>query len=100
MICTLCPHKCDIKEGALGFCNARSNQDGKIVCTNYGELTSLALDPIEKKPLAKFYPGSKIFSVGSFGCNMRCPFCQNHEISMDSTLETKYMEPSTWNQVN
>lgn len=82
MICTLCPHRCDIPEGKTGRCRARSNQNGVIVCSNYGKLTALALDPIEKKPLARFYPGSRILSVGSYGCNLRCPFCQNSEIAM------------------
>ena len=61
----------------------RSNEDGVIKSTGYGALTSLALDPIEKKPLCRFFPGSEILSAGSFGCNMRCPFCQNYEISQE-----------------
>ena len=80
--CGICPHHCRLDEGQTGFCHARSNQGGKIIDRNYGKLTSLALDPIEKKPLRRFYPGSKILSAGSFGCNLRCPFCQNCEISM------------------
>ena len=79
--CHVCPHQCRIEEGFFGRCGARKNENGKIICANYGEITSLALDPIEKKPLAYFYPGSYILSVGSYGCNMRCPFCQNHEIA-------------------
>jgi pyruvate formate lyase activating enzyme len=67
--------------GANGLCRARQNQNGKIVCINYGVITAMALDPIEKKPLACFYPGSRILSVGSFGCNLRCPFCQNSAIA-------------------
>ncbi|MBO4685622.1 MAG: AmmeMemoRadiSam system radical SAM enzyme, partial [Lachnospiraceae bacterium] len=73
----------DIPEGKLGFCGGRTTRDGRAEAYNYGRITSLALDPIEKKPLARFYPGSRILSVGSFGCNLRCPFCQNHEISWD-----------------
>lgn len=80
-ICNVCFRHCDIKEGGLGFCGARSCRDGRVVCANYGQVTSLALDPIEKKPLARFYPGSLILSAGSYGCNLRCPFCQNSEIS-------------------
>ena len=80
--CGICHHHCKLEEGQLGLCRARKNSDGKIICENYGKLTSLALDPIEKKPLQRFYPGSKILSVGSYGCNLRCPFCQNSEISM------------------
>lgn len=80
--CMICPHLCRLGEGQIGFCRARKNTGGIIVSSNYGLITSLALDPIEKKPLNRFHPGSKILSVGSFGCNLRCPFCQNHEISM------------------
>lgn len=79
--CALCPHRCTLREGALGFCRARKAEGGKIVPLFYGKLSSLALDPIEKKPLLHFYPGKNILSVGSLGCNMRCPFCQNYEIS-------------------
>ncbi len=81
LICDVCFHHCALKDGQTGFCGARSNVDGKIVPLNYGKLSSIALDPIEKKPLARFYPGSKILSIGSFGCNLHCPFCQNSEIS-------------------
>ena len=84
MICELCFHRCDLSEGQTGFCRARACQNGKIVPLNYGKITSIALDPIEKKPLRRFHPGSKILSVGSFGCNLRCPFCQNYEISMSA----------------
>jgi len=80
--CGICPHRCNLKEGQTGLCRARSNRGGQIRCDNYGLVTSLALDPIEKKPLHRFFPGSTILSVGSFGCNMHCPFCQNFEISM------------------
>ena len=79
--CHVCFRHCEIKEGELGFCGARTVRDGKVVAYNYGKVSSLALDPIEKKPLNNFYPGSYILSVGSFGCNLRCPFCQNNEIS-------------------
>lgn len=81
-VCPVCPHHCRLTEGQLGRCGARRNEKGKIVCDNYGKITALALDPIEKKPLRQFLPGSLILSVGSFGCNLSCPFCQNHEISM------------------
>lgn len=65
----------------MGFCGGRTAKNGNVEAFNYGRITSLALDPIEKKPLARFYPGSLILSAGSFGCNLRCPFCQNYEIS-------------------
>lgn len=80
-VCSLCPHHCHLSAGQTGFCRARQNQDGIIRSINYGLLTSAALDPIEKKPLYHFHPGSKILSIGSFGCNLRCPYCQNYMIS-------------------
>ena len=80
-ICKTCFRHCDIPEGGLGFCGARTCEDGVVTAANYGKVTSLALDPIEKKPLARFHSGSMILSVGSYGCNLRCPFCQNYEIS-------------------
>ncbi|MBQ3660722.1 MAG: AmmeMemoRadiSam system radical SAM enzyme, partial [Firmicutes bacterium] len=70
-----------IEEGQIGFCGGRTAKDGQTAANNYGRITSLALDPIEKKPLSRFHPGSRILSAGSFGCNLRCPFCQNYEIS-------------------
>ena len=94
MICELCFHHCDLPEGQTGFCRARTCRDGAIAPLNYGKVTSLALDPIEKKPLRRFHPGGKILSVGSFGCNLRCPFCQNHEISMSGDGELKAAEIS------
>ena len=79
--CTVCFRECEIPEGMRGFCGVRAVRDGTVVPLNYGHVTSLALDPIEKKPLARFFPGSVILSAGSWGCNLRCPFCQNYEIS-------------------
>lgn len=89
LICTICPHHCNLKEGQTGLCRARKNINGEITAINYGQLTALALDPIEKKPLYRFYPGSNILSVGSFGCNLKCLFCQNYHISMASKNEVK-----------
>ena len=80
-VCDVCFRHCNIAEGRFGFCEARTCTDGVITAANYGRITSLALDPIEKKPFARFYPGSMILSVGSYGCNLRCPFCQNYQIS-------------------
>ena len=93
--CELCFHRCRLEEGQTGFCRARVCRNGVVVPLNYGRLTSLALDPIEKKPLRRFRPGSLILSVGSFGCNLRCPFCQNHEISMagDGAIQTVDVSP-------
>ncbi|MCD7993422.1 MAG: AmmeMemoRadiSam system radical SAM enzyme [Clostridia bacterium] len=81
-VCGGCMNRCSLEEGQTGLCRARKNTGGAVVPVNYGKITSMALDPIEKKPLRRFLPGSVILSVGSFGCNLRCPFCQNHEISM------------------
>ncbi len=79
--CDVCFRQCDIEEGGTGFCGVRTCTAGKVKATNYGRISSLALDPIEKKPLNRYMPGSRILSVGSYGCNLRCPFCQNSEIS-------------------
>lgn len=79
--CAICPHGCQLAEGQTGLCHARIAAGGQVVDANYGRVTSLALDPIEKKPLARFRPGSKVLSVGSYGCNLRCPFCQNASIA-------------------
>ena len=97
--CDVCPHRCSLSEGKTGFCRARGMRDGRIVPLNYGVVTSIALDPIEKKPLARYYPGSVILSVGSFGCSLNCPFCQNWEISLSdgheylSELSRRYVSP-------
>ena len=80
-ICDVCFRHCKLEENSTGFCGARTCRDGQIVAANYGKLTSLALDPIEKKPIKMFRPGSKVLSLGSYGCNLRCPFCQNYSIS-------------------
>ena len=93
-ICTLCMHRCALSEGQYGRCRARKNEKGRIICANYGKLTALMLDPIEKKPLRYFFPGSRILSVGSFGCNLACPFCQNHEISHTAREPAEYREIS------
>ncbi len=79
--CNVCFRHCDLKEGQTGSCGARTAAGGEVRPLWYGRISSLALDPIEKKPLARFHPGSMILSVGGLGCNLRCPFCQNHEIS-------------------
>lgn len=92
MICNICPSHCDISEGRTGKCRARANHNGEIISLNYGKITAAALDPIEKKPLRRYRPGSMIFSVGSFGCNLTCPFCQNHRISMTDIDRSVYKE--------
>lgn len=89
LTCSLCHHHCRLADGEIGFCRARQHQQGRLISLSYGRLTSLALDPIEKKPLYHFHPGTPILSAGSFGCNLACPFCQNHEISQHGRETTR-----------
>lgn len=91
--CTICPRNCRLKEGQAGFCQIRKNIGGNIVLTSYGYNTGLSVDPIEKKPLYHFYPGSKVLSFGTLGCNMGCQFCQNWHISK-STADPRINETS------
>ena len=86
-VCKTCPRHCRLAEGATGFCRARRAEGGRVAAVNYGQISSLALDPIEKKPIAFFHPGSNILSIGSYGCNLRCPFCQNDGISQHGADE-------------
>ncbi len=90
--CCLCPHECSLKPGQTGLCNVRKNEDGILYSLNYGQITASNVDPIEKKPLYHFYPGSPILSVGTFGCNLKCSFCQNHSIAHGNP-KTVYMAP-------
>lgn len=94
--CTVCPHHCSLSEGQRGLCRARAAENGNITCVNYGKLTALSLDPIEKKPLRRFHPGSSILSAGSFGCNLRCPFCQNCDIAQSGgeKLSVRELSPA------
>lgn len=92
--CNICPKQCVIAEGHYGFCHGRKNEKGTLIAENYGRITSIALDPIEKKPLRHFSPGSTILSVGTYGCNFRCDFCQNWTISQGNATETAYYELS------
>ena len=90
--CHLCPAECAISPGRLGICRLRKNYDGVLIAEAYGQLVSLALDPIEKKPLYHFKPGRPILSTDANGCNFRCPFCQNWTISQDQ-VPTEYYSP-------
>ncbi len=81
--CELCPHNCVLSHDQVGFCLTRKNENGVLKALNYGMVTSIALDPIEKKPLYHLNPGDRILSVGTFGCNLKCPFCQNWTISQE-----------------
>lgn len=90
--CKLCPHGCVIRDGKTGLCNVRRNIGGVLYSESYGQISSLALDPIEKKPLRHFHPGRHILSIGSYGCSMSCPYCQNSSISQ-SIPQTQFIPP-------
>jgi pyruvate formate lyase activating enzyme len=79
--CLLCPHQCMIKEGGTGICHVRRHEKGKLYTDIYGKLSAINFDPIEKKPLYHYFPGSVVLSIGTVGCNMHCTFCQNWQIS-------------------
>lgn len=82
VFCRLCPHECLIPERQFGLCNARQNVNNTLISKSYGMVSAINIDPVEKKPLYHFYPGAKTLSIGSFGCNLKCGFCQNSGISM------------------
>lgn len=90
--CNLCPHACFIFEGETGLCRHRKNIEGKLIASGYAKVSSIALDPIEKKPLYHFYPGRAVLSVGSLWCNLRCSFCQNWHIA-HREQKTTFVEP-------
>lgn len=92
VVCETCPRHCSLAFGEIGFCHARQERNERIVAANYGRITSIALDPIEKKPLAFFMPGSNVLSVGSYGCNLRCSFCQNDSISQHGEGDVPWRE--------
>ena len=92
--CTLCPHHCHIAEGKTGICRSRRNQGGVLVSEVYGKPCSLAIDPIEKKPLYHFHPGTTCLSLACTGCNFRCLNCQNHDISQAAPADVNHYELS------
>ena len=81
--CLLCPHNCKLNRGSTGICGVRKNTGDRIELLTYGVISGYSLDPVEKKPLYHFFPGEKVLSIGSYGCNMRCDFCQNFNISQE-----------------
>lgn len=91
-LCRLCPKLCNIRPGHRGFCRVRKNEEGILYTANYGQITSYGLDPIEKKPLYHFYPGSYILSLGTLGCNLKCGFCQNWRIAHGEP-DSVYLSP-------
>jgi pyruvate formate lyase activating enzyme len=92
VVCQLCPHNCRLTESQVGICQVRKNIEGKLYALNYGMCSSIALDPIEKKPLKRFFPGSYVLSLGAFGCNFRCSYCQNWNISQE-VPQTRQLSP-------
>lgn len=91
--CNLCPHNCIISEEKTGICKTRKNINGELYSLNYGEVTAINIDPIEKKPLFHFYPGNNVFSIGTWGCNFKCKFCQNFEISQEKPYNIYKLYP-------
>src|SRR3990170_1662127 len=85
--CDLCPRDCKLHDGKRGFCFVRQNVGGQMVSTTYGRSTGFSIDPIEKKPLHHFYPGSSVLSFGTAGCNLACKFCQNWDISKSKDMD-------------
>jgi pyruvate formate lyase activating enzyme len=100
ILCTLCPRYCEIGEGQPGFCFIRQNFDGKLYSIGYGRPTGFAIDPIEKKPLNHFLPGSNILSFGTAGCNLGCKFCQNWSTSKAKLDDLNSLEASPEDVVN
>ena len=93
--CKLCPHECRINNGSRGICGIRINRNGKLIAAGYGIYPAVHMDPIEKKPLNHFLPGSNILSLGSIGCNMTCQHCQNWSLSRERPegMEAYYIPP-------
>ncbi|UUX52207.1 AmmeMemoRadiSam system radical SAM enzyme [Nisaea acidiphila] len=90
--CELCPRYCKLKEGARGLCFVRARQNDRIVLTTYGRSSGFCVDPIEKKPLNHFLPGTPVLSFGTAGCNLACNFCQNHDISKSREMDAMQAE--------
>ncbi len=92
--CETCPRGCMLAPGAVGACRARGNVGGTVVPLGYGRVTSLAVDPVEKKPLARWKSGSDVLSLGGYGCNLHCPWCQNYDISQAGEKDAGWREVS------
>ena len=95
--CDLCPRDCKLHEGQRGACFVRMRQDNQIVLTTYGRSSGFCIDPIEKKPLNHFYPGSSVLSFGTAGCNLACKFCQNWDISKSRDMDRLMAQASPEN---
>jgi len=94
--CLTCERKCKIPKGKSGFCQTRINKDGEIYTIVYGLIPALSFNPIEKKPLYHFYPGSKALTIGTYGCNFSCFWCQNHHLSKSDPLKTNQFDSSEY----
>ncbi len=91
--CTACARYCAIPEGSHGFCFVRKNEGGRLVLLSYGRAAAVQVDPVEKKPLSHFHPGARVYSIGTVGCNWRCQYCQNAEISQEHVVEGRPLSP-------
>jgi pyruvate formate lyase activating enzyme len=91
--CHICPHNCTIAENKRGFCGVRENQKGKLYLLVYGKPVSICVDPVEKKPMFHFLPASKVYSIGTVGCNLRCLHCQNWQISQERDIIGEKLMP-------
>lgn len=92
--CRLCPRGCRIPEGSRGYCGVRENRGGRLYSLIYGEVASISLNPIEKKPVFHFFPGTYWLSLGTWGCNFRCPGCQNWELSFSPPRKARFIPPA------
>jgi pyruvate formate lyase activating enzyme len=92
--CTACARYCTVPVGSHGFCFVRKNEGGRLVLLSYGRAAAVQVDPVEKKPLSHFHPGSRVYSIGTVGCNWRCQYCQNAEISQEREVEGRPLSPS------
>jgi len=91
--CTACARYCTIPEGSHGFCFVRKNEGGRLVLLSYGRAAAVQVDPVEKKPLSHFHPGARVYSIGTVGCNWRCQYCQNAEISQEHLVSGRSLSP-------
>jgi pyruvate formate lyase activating enzyme len=93
--CTACARYCAIPEGSHGFCFVRKNEGGRLVLLSYGRAAATQVDPVEKKPLSHFHPGTRVYSIGTVGCNWRCQYCQNAEISQEREIVGRALSPAS-----
>ena len=98
MQCDLCPRDCRLHEGQRGACFVRQRVGDEMVLTTYGRSSGFCIDPIEKKPLNHFYPGSSVLSFGTAGCNLACKFCQNWDISKSREMSVSRYQVSKWKE--